>query len=177
MKNLKIAQKLIVSFLIVIALSVVVGVVGIIGVTSLNSSLDSLYLQQTVPIVDMANVVEAFQRIRVNVREFEVGALTNDVEAVEEARGKILTYQADITAALDAFDPTIITAEVQSTFDEARAAYDTKYKPFLEDLYKMALENAQDETNAGVPAMVDAIDVNAATSRQIADGFGKGMDL
>ena len=177
MKNLKISQKLMVSFLIVIALAVIIGVVGIVGMSQLNAAQDKMYISQTEPLTDMASVVQYFQRIRVNVREFEVAALLNAPKGVEDAQSKITDYQAQITKYLDKFDVTIINPDIQTAFDTARGIYDATYKPFLGDLYKMALENAQDEQNTGVPAMVESINTNANHATEIADGFQKCMDL
>ena len=177
MKNLKIAHKLIVSFLIVIALAVVIGVVGIVGMLQLNTAQDNMYYSQTEPLTSMASVIQYFQRIRVNVREFEVAALTNDVPGVEEAQNKITEYKSQITKYLDEFDVTIVNPAVQDAFDEARGLYDSKYKPFLDELHTMALDNAKTESNDGVAAMVDAIHTNGSYATQIADDFQQCMDL
>ncbi|GHV34210.1 methyl-accepting chemotaxis protein [Clostridia bacterium] len=177
MKNLKISQKLILSFVIVIVLAVAIGVVGIVGMLQLNTAQDSMYTNQTAPLTDMSTVVQYFQRIRVNVREFEVAAMLAEPENVEDTQSKITTYKAEVTKALDAYYPTIKTDEARKTFETARNIYDNTYKPFLDQLYTMALEDSHKTDSSGIDDMVAFINANGQAATDIADGFQKCMDL
>ena len=67
--NLKISNKLLLSFAVI---SVMTGIVGYIGISSM-SNIDELYSQMytvnTIPISKFGNIQSAFHRIRVNLRD------------------------------------------------------------------------------------------------------------
>jgi len=67
--NLKVGTKLVCSFALI---SVVAAIIGWVGISSLNSADDSntlLYEKNTIPIDQMGNIAEAFQRQRTNTLE------------------------------------------------------------------------------------------------------------
>ena len=68
MKNLKISMKLMISFLVVIALSVIVGIVGIIGMGRIEHNSEMMYETYTTPLPDVAKSLEYLQRLRSQLR-------------------------------------------------------------------------------------------------------------
>ena len=54
MKNMKVSNKLITGFLLVIVLATIVGVTGIIGLNSMSNSAESMYSNMAIPMSDLA---------------------------------------------------------------------------------------------------------------------------
>jgi methyl-accepting chemotaxis protein len=169
MKNLKIAQKLIISFVIVIALAVIIGVVGIIGMLNLNTAQGAMYDSNTAPLGDLANAQQTFQRIRASVRANEVNGLTNDPEGVKTTTTQTEGFQKEFVAALDAFEKTIVATELKTRFSTMRNSYEKDYVPFLKEINQLALELALDEGNEGVDAMIAKINGMGSVSAQLSD--------
>ena len=70
MKNIKIGIKLIVSYLFLALICAVVGFIGISRMHKIEDADTKMYTQMTVPIEQIGTMTDAFQRIRVNVREY-----------------------------------------------------------------------------------------------------------
>ncbi|QNU68708.1 MCP four helix bundle domain-containing protein [Ruminiclostridium herbifermentans] len=65
--NLKIATKLLISFLIVAIIAGALGIYGISKISTINNAGKGLYEQNTKPLGDLAYIGTQYQRIRVNV--------------------------------------------------------------------------------------------------------------
>ena len=75
--NIKMGPKLIGSYLLLAALAAVVGVVGIRDIKLIDDADTVLYEKMTVPLGEMGDIMQLFQRQRVNVRD---AIMTQDVE-------------------------------------------------------------------------------------------------
>jgi methyl-accepting chemotaxis protein len=135
---MKVSMKLIVSFVIVVVLAAIVGGVGIVGMLQLDKGSLSMYENQTVPLPYLSKVIESLQRLRVNNREYAIGAATGNMEQIEKAYTQIQTHMATMTENLDLFEITITNPDGRRLFDEARAFYDTEYKASLQECYDLA---------------------------------------
>jgi hypothetical protein len=69
MKNRKVSEKLIISFLIVIVLSIVIGAAGIVAIIINRNSLYDMYEEQILPLEELAEVRETLVSMRMYVRE------------------------------------------------------------------------------------------------------------
>ncbi|MDR0197274.1 MAG: methyl-accepting chemotaxis protein [Oscillospiraceae bacterium] len=181
MKNLKVSVKLIVGFLLVAALTAIVGIMGIVGMRSIDNSFDNMYNNQTVPLPSMSTAIEMLQRQRACMREYIVGAALNDSSLIEDAHGRVLDYQPQLEAALDDYEKTINTSteagkKAKDLFDEARNLYNTSFMECLDKIYNGAHDGVGDEGfDAGTlyTLMKDYTDdVNKVT-----DNFGQCMQL
>ncbi|MDU2063260.1 MAG: methyl-accepting chemotaxis protein [Sporomusaceae bacterium] len=65
----KIGTKLIIAFVVVAVMAGIVGAVGVINLYKLAEEDTSLFENYTVPLEEIANVKEAYQRSRVNIRD------------------------------------------------------------------------------------------------------------
>ncbi len=126
MKNLKISNKLIVSFLIVIALAVAVGAAGIIGMQQMNAADDELYNINLLAIEAMGKINVSYQKQRSYIRNivlYDAGtqsydAALNGLKAEEEA---IELYFADYEKTIDG------DTVDQANFDELKRIYHTDF--------------------------------------------------
>ncbi|MDR0326347.1 MAG: methyl-accepting chemotaxis protein [Oscillospiraceae bacterium] len=157
MKNLKVSMKLIVSFLIVIALTMAVGVVGVVGMTQINGALSSMYNSQTVPMPYMTKIIEMMQRQRACMREYIIGAAIildadneeDEAEAelerkqgselVEDARRRVDDYAKTMAENMNAYRASITPGHpAEALFDEARSLYEKRFGECLELIYQQA---------------------------------------
>ena len=86
-QNFKIAKKLIATFLGVALIAGIVGAVGIVGLYNLAQEDTLLFEYYTLPLEQMGNVTEAYQRSRVYFRE---ALLTKDPK-IQEKLAKLLS--------------------------------------------------------------------------------------
>ena len=70
MKNLKIAQKLIISFLAISLITALIGGAGIYSMTQMAASSTKLYEKQTVPLPVISDIIINLDRIRGQSRDY-----------------------------------------------------------------------------------------------------------
>ena len=170
MKNLKVSMKLIVSFLIVVVLTVAVGVVGIIGMTMIDKEDTAMYEMQTVPMPAMAKILETMQKMRVNVREYLIASFTDDDAKMEATLRAIEEEKTTMTESMDAFYVTILTKESQDLFNEARNLYEKDYVNFLAKCYELTDVNDTDQ-------ILREFDVILPVINRIIDNFETCLSL
>ncbi|MDR2908983.1 MAG: methyl-accepting chemotaxis protein [Oscillospiraceae bacterium] len=160
MRDMKVSRKLIISFLIVVILTAVVGGVGIFGLLQIDGKYTAMYESNLVPLPYMSNVTTVLQRIRVNLREFTVAAYSDDQELVNSANAAIQSYQAQMTENLNAYAALISNDDAKETFNRARDSYDTEFKAMVQSCYDMAVAGDAEGITAALNdgrAMVDSI--------------------
>ncbi|MCL1983750.1 MAG: methyl-accepting chemotaxis protein [Clostridiales bacterium] len=138
MKNMKVAKKLIVSFLVVVVLTGIVGAVGIMGMMQLNSSMNNMYNMQTVPMPYMTKITEMMQRQRACLRDMIIGAAINDHALIDDAKNRADGYHETLMANLDPYRATIMNPDALPIFDEARRLYETDFKECKDKIYSLA---------------------------------------
>ncbi|MCL2637366.1 MAG: methyl-accepting chemotaxis protein [Oscillospiraceae bacterium] len=138
MKNMKVAKKLITSFLIVAAFTAIVGLVGIVGMRTIDSSFDDMYTMQTVPMPELGKTVEMLQRMRACMREFIIGAAVGDMDLIEDAYNRVETYRPVMYASMEAYYATIRAPEAIRLFDEARNLYSNDFRECIDLIYNGA---------------------------------------
>jgi len=121
--DLQIATKLVLSFVIV---SLVAGAIGFVGISNLNkisSNSEEMYRNMTIPITQLANITESFQRIRINSRDMLMATDHDDmmkyINTIEE-----LGNETSKNCAL--FEKTILFDDVRDLYKnlmDSRAAY------------------------------------------------------
>ncbi len=142
--NMKIAAKLITGFIIVALIAGIVGVVGIINIQSINTTDTELYEVNTVPISELATVIEKYQRIRVSLRDLiidkDTAALNNDLTKIKE-------FQDDMQAPLKSFGETIVSSDVRKEYDILEKAINEELVPYLEDIRNLVESNKNEEAH------------------------------
>ncbi|MDR0326274.1 MAG: methyl-accepting chemotaxis protein [Oscillospiraceae bacterium] len=142
MKNMKVAQKLIVSFLIVALMTGIVGVVGIIGMSQISSGQSEMYDMQTLPMPYMTKIIEMLQRQRAALRDMIIGSALGDMPMIENAKKQADEYHAELVANLDPYRASIVNPDAFAIFDEAVRLYNTDFMECKNGLYNMARGNA-----------------------------------
>lgn len=142
-QNLKIAKKLIVAFLGVAVITGIVGAVGIIGLYNLAQEDTLLYEFYTVPMEQMGNVTEAYQKSRVDFRE----ALLNKDPRIQEENFKKFDDQIKrMRSESSKLTKTLVSEEghkLQKTLEMTIDGYDI----YAKKLFVMVRAGQVDQVN------------------------------
>lgn len=139
--NMKIASKLILSYVIIAVMSGVVGVIAIRNIEKMTDNDATLYENMTVPLSEVAEINSLFQRARVNARDL---IFEDDQEVIQETYDYVLTFMNEMKTIADNFSKTIVQEEVEAAYEEYLSAYDA-YMQDLEKLLELCLQNRDDE--------------------------------
>ncbi|MDR1674038.1 MAG: MCP four helix bundle domain-containing protein, partial [Oscillospiraceae bacterium] len=139
MKNLKVSTKLLVSFIIVIAVTLTLGIVSVITMNRLNNTYTEAIDTHAKPLGDAVAIMENLQAMRAAARGVILFSGTADSdEKIQEEEKAIDEYAKKFEEALAAYDKTIIRDDVRQLFDDAKSLYDDTFKPTLEDVIRLA---------------------------------------
>jgi methyl-accepting chemotaxis protein len=162
--NLKIMTKMIIGFLFIALLCAVMGVFGIVNLESLKASDTEMYENMVVPLENISDISEAFQRQRVAVRQ---AMLSEDANLFKAETDKISQYRKQIDDLIPQFEATILTEDMKKLFEEFKTAKEA-YRPLLDKVLQLgqdgkkseALTLMGDKGEAGIAAAaeMDAID-------------------
>ncbi len=133
--DLKISIKLILGFAFVAIIAGINGYIGLYSITELEKSDETMYDHMTLPISDMAVIVDNYQRIRVALRDM---LLTDDKEEISSYESKIKTYVDTIFHHAELFEKKLISDHIKQIFAEytrTRSLYREKLYQFI-DLVK-----------------------------------------
>jgi len=122
-QNMQLRTKLLVGFLLVTALTLVIGIFALAEIRILSANDTKLYEKVTVPLGDIADVSTAFQRIRINSL---VATHAKNKAELENAKESILKFRKIIAESLEKFEKTLITDETRKAYaelQETRKAY------------------------------------------------------
>ena len=129
MKNMKVSAKLMISFIIVIAMSVLIGGFGIVGMMQINNASTKMYKQQTKPIAILGQIAEELQELRFLVREVYIGSMTQDMGKINDAEIRINELKEKIRENVDLYKETVYEEAVLSLMNDAtRRLFDDYFK-------------------------------------------------
>ncbi|PLX34207.1 MAG: methyl-accepting chemotaxis protein [Clostridiales bacterium] len=159
--NRKISVKIIIGFIIVAAMSSVVGYIGISNIKTVDSNDTVLYENMTVPVRIMGDVSTAYQKFRANIRQMLV---SETQEEIMEQYSEINARLDEIDAFNEQFEGLIIDEKVQEEYDAYIVSWE-KFTPLMRDATEEARQGNMDVVIArmqtGEPLMVASGDVQA----------------
>lgn len=141
-KNMKISLKLITGFIIVAVIAGIIGVVGIININNINNNDTALYDKMTVPISQLSQISELYQRTRVSIRDIII--IPNEADKNKEA-DNLKSKNAEIQKLTDQFDKLMLTEKERSLFNVYKTALNN-YLPYSDRIVGLAL--AKNEAGA-----------------------------
>ena len=171
MKNMKVSKKLIVSFLITVLLTAIVGVVGIVGMKQIDDADTDMFENQAMPMAYMGDIIEALQRMRTNMREYILAVALHDTSLIDTAKRNVDDNILIMDKYLDPYYATISSDEIRTLFNEARNIYQTKFLKCMSDLY----DQAKSGTDPRV--MYDTMNTYLEVNNQMVDAFSKCFDI
>lgn len=142
--NMKIGVKLIIGFLIVSFIAGAIGIVGVLNIKNINNLDTKLYETVTVPLGEMVLFVEAYHRMRGNVKDILLStteAEVNDYESRVKARND------DFNTHLSVFEKTVLSGEAKKLTKDL-IDYKKQYDSIINDVIKLAKENSIDQAKA-----------------------------
>jgi methyl-accepting chemotaxis protein len=128
MLKLKIGPRLIVSFLIVAAFSLVLGVVGIISSTIMSDEVSLMYDEPVTAINSISVIRGRFNNIRLHALELAVGG--DDAAEVSEQTGVVNGYKEDIEEAVATYEATITDMSKEIAFKDFQKLFPAYMKRF-----------------------------------------------
>jgi len=140
MKNIKIGIKLLSSYLIIAILAGVVGIFGISKIHEIEDSGGKMYKTMTIPISQIADMTDAFQRIRVNVREY---IYTNNETNRAKFYNRIFELDAMFDEASVEYEKTLFSVDGRKLWENSVEAMKV-YMEHMPEL-KQAIESVQVE--------------------------------
>ncbi|MCL2637938.1 MAG: methyl-accepting chemotaxis protein [Oscillospiraceae bacterium] len=139
MKNRKVSEKLILSFLIVIVLSVIVGVAGVVAILINRDSLYDMYNDQLLPLEELAEVKETLVSMRMYVREMIIASGDGDQNGVETSFARIAAYIPEMEHAMNLYEASLYKgSDAEKLFLEARRLYENDLTPVVLSIYAAA---------------------------------------
>jgi len=171
MKNLKVSQKLLVSFLIVIALSIMVGVIGIIGMRQIDIAMDDMYRKQTLPLADVAIALESVESLRGDMRDAVLH--TGDAGHIGTIKADVQNRKEALNDYMSAFEETIDASEteIRVLFNEAVATLNNEFIPVLDKIIMSA------ETGVSESELKVVMDSASPAANVVRDNLMECMSL
>ncbi|HYH03480.1 MAG TPA: methyl-accepting chemotaxis protein, partial [Bacillota bacterium] len=121
--NLKIAAKLLISFILVSLLASVVGIMGIINMGKVNSMLNNMYDNNLVPIIDIANAnMQAIYHNRA-VYDYIIEPEKSGMDTIKQRMDK---NEEKMKQLLDKYRKTVLTErekQLLAKFDDSWVTY------------------------------------------------------
>ena len=139
MRNMKVSKKLTVSFLLVIALTVLVGSAGIIGMMQINIGSLGMFENQSRPLADLGMAREYFQRLRVQLRD--VVLASGDIAALDIIEIDLKNHERGFIENMEAHRPTITDPALIGLYYKIMEAFD-EYQPSMQQILASARVNA-----------------------------------
>ena len=143
-KNMKIRPKLILGFMISVALTAAVGVVGVYGILSMDKISEAMYKEKALPLGDLAGATEYFQRLRVQARNAIIFA--GDPEQLSQVESDMNVRFEQMEAAMQAYRPTLASPEAEALYGETGSNYYDEFKPGVIEILEGAKRGEDTET-------------------------------
>ncbi|GAA0181152.1 hypothetical protein SH2C18_37240 [Clostridium sediminicola] len=109
-KDIKIGTRMILCFAIIAVVTSIVGIVGTWNIKKVAKGNTKIYENVTVPLSDLAIVVESFQRTRGNIRDIMI--VSSD-EEIDEFAEKIKLRNIDFETHLKKYESTLTNTEAK----------------------------------------------------------------
>jgi len=155
MKNMKVSMKLMVSFLIVVALAIGVGAVGFIGMMYINDGSTAMYEEQASPMVYIGEAIEFFQRIRVQLGYMVIASGNEDLLRATEA--DLIDRAENFSYNMELYLPYIEkNGEMLALYNEIMASYSGFHRGVLDAVALAWGGSSQEELMAFKSGNTDA---------------------
>ena len=123
--NMKLGKKMISGFIIVALIAGLIGFLGILNIRTIDDLDTLLYETMTVPLGEMAVMLDSYQRMRSNVKDI---ILSDNAADIAEYERLIQVRNQEFTTNLDSYETTLFSEEGLRLLQEVRslkAEYDS----------------------------------------------------
>ena len=139
MKNIKISSKLLVSFVILIILTVVVGALGIFGMRTMSDQLAHVHEEKMVPLPHVARAEVVIQRQLIDAHMILVVAYDADTAQVQQIFGRISGYTAEFAENMLSYRQTETDLTAIALIDETISLSREFYRS-IQQVHNLALD-------------------------------------
>lgn len=119
LKNVRIGTRLISSYLLIAALTGVVGLFGTVQIRTIDNADTLLYERMTVPLGHVNEMSTYFQRLRVAVRDLLIAE--NELERKAQ-RDNVFSLQEQFNKTAETYQKTVSNDEEQAVLDNTKNA-------------------------------------------------------
>ncbi|WP_026882768.1 HAMP domain-containing methyl-accepting chemotaxis protein [Clostridium akagii] len=142
--NVKIGTKILLGFFIVAIVAMVIGITGIINLNTVSNKDSEMYEKMTVPMSNLYNMDQAFEKIRINVRDI---LLETNEKNIADLKQQVKDNEAMYNTNSDEFEKTLLTtngiASAKATENSIVA-----YAKVVDEIIALAEQNKHDEAMA-----------------------------
>ncbi len=153
MKNLKIAKKLILSFLAMSLITVIVGGAGIYSLLQMEASSTKLYTEQTKPLPVISDVLLNLDRLRGLSRDYIL--FYDDPEELKTVVANTEDYKKRYDDAVKQYEPTISSAATKELFAETRKMFDEEFWPTFEAIVQETGQKNVGEAKVNLKKLIE----------------------
>lgn len=153
MKNLKVSSKLMVSFVIVIVLSIIVGGAGMFGMYRISSADDAMYNGNYLPTITAGDISHCIAEQRLYLREFIMYEVNQDAENFTTAHDRMEETKTRMEALLSDYEPAIVNPDDRAIYDEFVTLYHGDWMELLDTIYTLG---SQDQTAQAKQTLIAA---------------------
>ncbi len=161
--NMKIAAKLLSSFIVVAIIAAVVGAVGIVSLKTADNSDTELYKNMTVPISQVADINKDFQMVRVSARDIIIEQNAEKIKVLEES---INERMADMKKVAAEAEKASISSEMKTAFKDFNSK-NNNFEVQLGNVLVLAKANKNAEAVALISATGDSGKASMALQESI----------
>jgi len=140
-RNLKIAAKMLVSYVLVASIAGVIGFVGIRKIVQINNESKALYELSTKPLGTLVQLAMASQKARVNLRGM---MLDTDRDRMEANAAGVQKRYEDVNNLLKEFEQSVEQGEGRKDFDAVKGLIDS-YMPIWQEVVRLQLADKREE--------------------------------
>ena len=142
--DLKIATKLVSSFILVAVIAAVIGLIGITNILKMNTASTRMYQSMTLPISQLVAISTGFQRVRVTLAKV---LLDSDRQNRLKYAEQIKELSAEITKNVEAIEKTMETPEERALAKEFVQSR-TVFRPLIDKINSLAMSGKEAEATA-----------------------------
>ncbi len=138
--NRSIRTKIMLNLVLVIIFAIIVGVMGFVNIRTIVSNDEELYQNITIPLAQLGQIAETFNRLRVNVHKI---LLVSDAElpGLQQNIKQLIDEQDSLARK---FETTILSDELMTLFKNYIDQQEM-YDKFSDSLIKLSLNSRRDE--------------------------------
>ncbi|MDR0964740.1 MAG: methyl-accepting chemotaxis protein [Clostridium sp.] len=149
MKNLKLSQKLLLSFAMMAGLSVVLCICGLIGMLRIQNNASSLYNINVIALQSTGDIRANFNRLRINI--WKAARYAGDSEEIDKITTKIDNFDTSIRASFELYDTTITDESAETAYYD----FQTQYEDLMGNIDNL-MENARNGNADVIYAYLEA---------------------
>lgn len=139
--NLKVGTKILLVFIIIALFNLFIGLLAIHGLYKVMEADQSLYVHNTLPLGQMANISICFHRVRVNMRD---AILEKNIEEKKAYLNRTDELLVEMNKSMDSFSKSIKNDQTKKLFYDVQTALNT-YMPILEQVNNLSNKGKEEE--------------------------------